>query len=77
MGRALRQSERSDFYGSILEPRATPAILAAADARPAETAAEREARESRRKTTPAPRGRRPGPRGRGFDLDEIDAESER
>jgi len=60
----MRASERSAFYGLLLEPpRATPSVLSAAKARCAETTTERDDREARRTTRPAPKGRRRGPRG--------------
>ncbi|MDB5042190.1 MAG: hypothetical protein JWN27_2916 [Candidatus Eremiobacteraeota bacterium] len=62
--RAPRQSERSDDYERLLQPpRATPAILAAATAPAAETSEQRAQREANRKTRPAPKARRRGPRG--------------
>jgi hypothetical protein len=72
---APRQSERSSYYGLILEPeRPTPAIMAAAEAPPAETAEQRAERLARKRTVPAPKSRLRGPRGRSFTLDKADDE---
>jgi hypothetical protein len=69
--RALRQAERSALYGAIVTPPPPPPIvLAEARGPKAQTALEREGREARRTTTPAPKARRRGPRGR-FDQVEI------
>jgi hypothetical protein len=66
--RAPRQSERSDFYRVILEPPPPPpAILAAASAAPAKTSDQHAEQLARKKTVPAPKGRRRAPRGRRDD----------
>ncbi|MDB5069599.1 MAG: hypothetical protein JWM87_710 [Candidatus Eremiobacteraeota bacterium] len=64
----MRASERSDFYGWVLDPPPSLAIVRDAHGRKAETAVEADARERRRKTMPAPKGRRRGPRGRVDDV---------
>ncbi|MGD0053596.1 MAG: hypothetical protein ABSD03_17465 [Vulcanimicrobiaceae bacterium] len=68
MGRAPRQSERSAYYGVLLEPpKPTPAILAAASAPAAQTAVQHDELEARKTTRPAPKSRSKAPRGRSFD----------
>jgi hypothetical protein len=67
MGRQLRASERSDFYGRLIDPTPPlPRTLADAAGPAAKTTSDHEAIESRKTTKPAPKSRTRKPKGAMF-----------